>query len=321
MNYYVYKIKFLAPFHTGNGDGSASMLSTSMTLRADTIFSALCNEAARSFSIEEVLKIIDLCKDGKLLLSDTFPYCGDKLYLPKPIYPLSDNAVFDVENRKEIKSLSWLPCSKTGMEAFSEYIKTGYMQNASSMKTKFAVSSVYTKTTLSRNNDNTVPFRVSAYEFLKDCGLYGIIGCEDESDKELICRLFYLMSFGGIGGMTSRGYGRFSFELMTKRSEYTDYLLSKIGKKAENNLLLTTSLPEKDEINNVLDGAYYNIVRRGGFSFSPNTDIMVKKETGFFLSSGSVLKNTFKGNVYKVGRNGNHSIYRYSKPIFMEVTL
>ena len=29
----------------------------------------------------------------------------------------------------------------------------------------------------------------------------------------------------------------------------------------------------------------------------------------------------FKGNVYKVGRNGNHSIYRYSKPIFMEVTL
>ncbi|MBQ3692606.1 MAG: type III-A CRISPR-associated RAMP protein Csm4, partial [Clostridia bacterium] len=43
--------------------------------------------------------------------------------------------------------------------------------------------------------------------------------------------------------------------------------------------------------------------------------------TQYFLGSGSVVRRKFEGDVYEVGENGTHTVYRYSKPIFMEVKL
>ena len=85
-------------------------------------------------------------------------------------------------------------------------------------------------------------------------------------------------------------------------------------------MLLTSSLPKTEEMEKALTNAYYNLIRRGGFSFSPYADTF-KKQTQYYLSSGSVLKNAFNGDIHTVGENGRHDIYRYSKPIFLGVEL
>ena len=321
MNYCIYKLRFLAPLHTGQGDGSVTLTNTSMTLHADTVFSALCNEAGRTYGSNTTQKIIELCKNGKLLFSDTFPYLEDVLYIPKPNYPLDKGIKFDVENRKSIKSVTWLPASDESIKAFSHYIHSGTMFKIKGLKNSFADRTIYTKASIRNGTENAMPYRLGVYEFEDNCGLYGIIGYEDEADKELICKIFSVMSYSGIGGFVSSGCGRFSFELTDKDNPYAKFIIDSLSSVSDKYMLLTASLPKNSELENSLDGSFYSVIRRGGFSFSPNAEVMVKKKTQYFLNSGSVLRDKFEGDVYEVGENGSHIVYRYSKPIFMEVKL
>lgn len=47
----------------------------------------------------------------------------------------------------------------------------------------------------------------------------------------------------------------------------------------------------------------------------------VKKQTQYFLTAGSVLQHTYQGELCDVGIGVPHPVYRYSKPLFMGVTL
>ena len=314
-------MNFLAPLHTGHGDGAVTLTNAAMPLKADTVFSAVCNEAGRVFGESSVQRLIELCGDGKLLFSDTFPYCKDVLYIPKPVYRLDDGVEFDVENRKSIKSVEWLPASDESLKAFSEYIHTGKMFDTTSLCTSFADKVIHTKASLRNGTDDAKPYRVAMYEFKEHCGLYGIIGCEDESDLSLVKRIFSAMSFSGIGGFIGRGCGRFLFETVSDDNDCAKFIKSRLGTKADEYMLLTSALPKEDELKSTLNGAYYSVIRRGGFSFSAQTAPAVKKKTQYFLASGSVVRTAFEGDLYEVGENGKHAVYRYSKPMFMGVEL
>ena len=86
-------------------------------------------------------------------------------------------------------------------------------------------------------------------------------------------------------------------------------------------LLLSTSLPQTDELDNALEGASFQLVRRSGFMASYRVETPLKKKTQYALSAGSVLQNRYQGALYDVGLSDVHPVYRYSKPIFMGVTL
>lgn len=47
----------------------------------------------------------------------------------------------------------------------------------------------------------------------------------------------------------------------------------------------------------------------------------MKKQTQYFLAAGSVLQHPYQGKLYDVGTALPHPVYRYSKPLFMGVTL
>ena len=321
MNYCIYKLEFLAPLHTGHGDGAVSLTNAAMTLRADTVFSAVCNEAGRLFGSDTVNRVIGLCSEGRLLFSDTFPYCGDVLYIPKPIFRLDDGVEFDVENRKSIKSVEWLPASEKSLDLFYKYIHSGKMFDTEGFCKSFARSVIHTKASLRNDTENAMPYRVAMYEFFDECGLYGIFGYEDESDGDLIKRIFSAMSYSGIGGFVSSGCGRFSFVTVSEKNACAKFIMDRLAAASDKYMLLTSSLPREDELESALGGSYYSVIRRGGFSFSAQAAASVKKKTQYFLASGSVLCSRFAGDVYKVGENGKHSVYRYSKPMFMEVKL
>lgn len=316
MNYCIYKLNFTAPLHCGRGDGAVSLTNTSMTLHADTVFSALCNEAALMSDKNAVKELVNLCQKGKLLFSDTFPFCGNELYLPVPLCPLKDNVAFDVKNRKKIKAVKWLPASEKYLSAFSDYINKGNMFDDESITTKFTQSRTDIKACISRDEDDTAPFEISCVEFKENCGLYGIVGYENKDDLNFVLRLLESLGISGIGGQTSRGFGKFNVQI-TENKFLTEHI------KAEKNfyMLLTSSLPKSNEIGKTLDGAFYSLIRRGGFSLSPYIGNTIKKQTQYYLVSGSVLKNKFDGDVFSVGENGSHAIYRYAKPLFLGIDL
>ena len=313
MYYCIYKLKFTAPLHCGRGDGAVSLTNTSMTLHADTVFSALCNEAALMSGEDAVNELVELCNNGRLCLSDTFPFYDNDLYLPIPLRPLKETATFDVANRKQIKAVQWLPASQEYFSAFSDYINTGTMFDTSKIQTEFIPSRTDVKSCISRNGKDTVPFEISCVEFRENCGLYGIIGYEDREDMEFVLTLLKSIGISGIGGQTSRGFGKF-----TLNTTENNFLEENMNKSKNSYMLLTSSMPSSDETENAVNGAFYNLIRRGGFSYSPNNNIL-KKQTQYYLVSGSVLKHKFDGDVFIVGENGRHNIYRYSKPLFLGV--
>ena len=315
MYYCIYKLNFTAPLHCGRGDGAVSLTNTSMTLHADTVFSALCNEAALMSSESTVSELITLCKNGKLLFSDTFPFCKDELYLPVPLCPLKDGVTFDVKNRKKIKAVKWLPACEEYFTAFSSYINNGNMFDCTDIITGFTKSRTDVKACIARDGTDTKPFEVSCAVFEENCGLYGIIGYENKEDIKSILKLLESVGISGIGGQTSRGFGKFTLQTAENK-----FITENINSEKNYYMLMTSSIPKEDEMEKALDDAYYNLIRRGGFSLSPYQNTF-KKQTQYYLVSGSVLKNKFDGDVFKVGENGSHDIYRYSKPLFLGVDL
>lgn len=86
-------------------------------------------------------------------------------------------------------------------------------------------------------------------------------------------------------------------------------------------LLLTTALPDEEELERTMEDASYTLTRRGGFvssdSFAPSGQ---KKREQFFLTAGSVVRRRFGGALYLAARQ-DHPAYRFSKPLLLGVSV
>lgn len=105
MEYRVYKLSFMTGVHFGKN----SLDNTQPTFAADTLFSALCQEAIHMEN-EKFNSLLAYAKQEELLLSDAFPYQKDMLFLPKPMLHLeTDNE--DSSKKKLYKRLKYIPLS------------------------------------------------------------------------------------------------------------------------------------------------------------------------------------------------------------------
>ena len=90
MNYQIYQLEFSGDVHLGNG----SLDMTSTTVMADTLFSALFLEAlGMDDDGAQAESFLERVKNGKLLISDGFPYIDKEWYLPKPVLPIRRHSV------------------------------------------------------------------------------------------------------------------------------------------------------------------------------------------------------------------------------------
>lgn len=169
-----------------------------------------------------------------------------------------------------------------------------------------------------RNEEKTDPFSVGIYHFNNrlDCGLYFLLGYEDEDDRYMIENLIDSLGFQGIGGKTSSGLGKFSMI----PQDLSESIVRKLEDTAEHYILLTTSLPKDSEIEEVLEGSNYLLEKRSGYISSNNyAEELVKKQDIYFLKAGSYMKKRFTGDIYNVGGQGTHPVWRYAKPIMLGV--
>mgnify|MGYP003088169845 CR=1 FL=1 len=168
-----------------------------------------------------------------------------------------------------------------------------------------------------RGKVDTEPYHVGVYQFNAGNGLYIILGYENENVLNLAESLLECLSYSGIGGRRSSGLGRFEFYNMKVDKSFEDRL-TRTGKEY---MTLSVSLPEDDELEMVLNEANYKLIKRSGFVSSYTySDEYLRKKDLYVLDSGACVINKYKGSVYDVSVSGRHPVYRYAKPMFLEVT-
>lgn len=324
MTYFLLKLAFDTAVHIGEADSAVGSQTSGMLLRADTIFSALCHTALAVYGDDGLEELVDAADRNVLKLSDAMPYHESDFFLPKPKAVSLSNAEMDPVLRKKIKKLAWIPVGK--FDSYTKSLHGGvYPLEEEKRDVSFGAISEQTKARVTAGAD-TVPYSVGVFTFHESCGLYVICACEDLQLWEKIKKLFQLLGISGVGGKTSSGYGRYHLDgeplnLNNPKDAQERWLFHSLEKKQGPYLLLTSSLPKDDELDTVLEDASFQLVRRGGFAFTEYADTPVKKKTQYFLAAGSVLSKPFAGDLYDVGIDMLHPIYRYSKPLLMGVTL
>ncbi|MEB7816245.1 type III-A CRISPR-associated RAMP protein Csm4 [Mammaliicoccus sciuri] len=298
----IYKLNFKDAVHFGKKRLSDS----EMTIASDTLFSALYIEALQMNMPTDWLL-------NELLISDTFPFEQEIFYLPKPLIKITSS---EEGNHKDFKKLKYIPAYH-----YNDYIQGRLSaEDAKDLNEIFEVGkySLQTKVSLQAQIDDpnidSEPYSVGTFRFEDYAGLYFIANGTQQSLSYLE-EVLNSLQYSGLGGKRSAGYGRFRYSLTDNKE-----LLSLLDIKGSQYVLLSTAMAKDSEIENVCTEARYILKKRSGFVQSQNyADNIVKKRDFYSFTPGSVFNRTFEGDIYNVGDSGKHPVYRYAKPLWLEV--
>ena len=321
MTYYLFKLRFTSSVHFGHSLSAVSLPGSEMTFCADRMFSALCQATARR-SPEGPRELCELVQNDQLKLSDAFPYRGEQLYLPRPCLEAKAVRDTDAADRKVMKKVAYLP-----LEQYPAYLQA--LSGGNPLDPKTLLVRVGEETTTTRvavsDGEDALPYTVGQFRFDDGCGLYFLAGLETESAFAPLAEAIRQIGYGGIGGKISSGYGGFALLTACPLEELGNTQAKLLAEALETPqaafwISLTTSLPKDEELEPALDGALYQIVRRGGFVQASGLGGPHKKQEQFFLAAGSTFRHTYRGDVYNVAPKGcPHPVYRYAVPMFLGV--
>lgn len=330
MNYVLYALQFDTPIHFGCAENGGKLEQSSLTYRSDSLFGALCCELAACGNTAGIQHLHDSAVNGSLIFSDLFPYISDEknglhLYVPKPVLQIERTKpslshgymAFRKEAtlQKKQKKLSYIRVSQ--LDTFLQSVKDG---------TSFAgddctVSYDQLLVRVNCSADIPRPYYVHQIQFVKNAGLYGVLGYETEEDKNWLLELLSMLGLSGMGGKRSSGYGKFHFREetidMDELGLYEDdaalyQMLTRMDASAY--MCLSSLLPTPDEAACVKDGQYV-LCRRSGF-LTPDGDVMQKKNDVYMIGAGSCFPTKIKGTLADVGSQTSHPVWRYGKGLY-----
>lgn len=307
MEYKIYRFAFRGAVHFGKNNLDEGEYSCC----ADTLFAALCQEALKIG--DDVLQDFYHCaKGGDLLLSDLFPYIGDTFFIPKPIKRIQgENSDGNSVVKKAYKKLKYI-----SPESLDSYLAGTFdvlhaqgLEELGHFEMKTAV--------FVPENGETEPYRIGTYYFQPGNGLYVIIGYQRPETLQLAEKLLEGLSFSGIGGKRAAGLGR--FELLS--GKMPESLRKRLGTDGGQYMSLSVSLPTDEELETVMQEASYLLCKRSGFVASERyAPTQMRKKDLYVFQAGSCFATGFAGDIYDVaGKGGGHPVYRYAKPMLMEV--
>ncbi len=309
MKYQIYRLHFSAPVHFGQG----SLDESNITFCADSFFSALCQESLFCGGETALHQLVTLAKEGKLLFSDLFPFVEEICWIPKPLIQVKREETGDSVLKKSFKKLTYIPLDQVGVygkgdldprEMNQKMKKIGKRQVQTRLNSRFPDETEGTK---------TLPYEVGLFRFGQGNGLYVIVGFSGLAERTVFENLLNALSFSGIGGKRSSGFGRFTWD--SKKCPIP------LGQEGEVYLSLSTSFPKDEELDQALDGANYKIQKRSGFISSPSfSDSPRKKKAFYTFQSGSTFLQKFEGDIFDLSNNnGTHPVYSYQKALFLGV--
>lgn len=311
MDYRIYKLDFNGGVHFGK----TSLEDSEYTFCADTLFSALCIEAIKE-SKEKFNRFVDAAKKRKIVISDAFPYIREEYFLPKPMIRIEGDTTGDSRIKKAYKKLKYVNADK-----FDQYLSGKYnIFEEQSKINELGISELRTMASVRNDGTDTTPYRTGVYYFKEGNGLYIIAGFEESSVRELFEDLMISLSYIGIGGKRNSGLGRFELKFGKIPSNIEKRLLVDVNKKREV-ISLSVSLPNKEELPEIIEGSQYMMIKRSGFVSSTTfSDTELRKRDLYMFKVGAYFKKTFEGGIYDVSDGqGKHPVYRYAVPMFLEV--
>lgn len=315
MKQYLYKFHFNGSVHLGREEGRNVLQSSDVQLRSDTLFAALCVEAARG-DAEKLNRLVGEAQAGRLLVSDGLPFRDGELFLPKPILLRGEGTVpMEPKQRKQLKKIPYIPLSKwDGYLAFLQGAKPLDQDCADACKDLYFLDERTCAAV--RGKEDTDPYLVNSIRFNVNCGLYVLLAFETEELRTEVESLLESLSVSGVGGKRSTGFGIFHLECCGALADVCPALYARITKEgAAHWITLNTALPADGELEEVIPAAAYTLCRRGGF-----VDGMgYKKRTIYAFAAGSCFKKRFSGEVANVAPEGCRPAYRLLKPIFLGV--
>lgn len=313
MEHSLYRLNFTTALHIGKDAAASSLDDCQMSIHADTIFSALCCEAAHTGG---VAGLAGLFAGGALAISDALPYAGDELFLPRPILFVNNKKrESDAGLKKALKSVEYIPLS-----LFQEYLQGLHRPQLDVEKLKYRFGRIVIGTRVAlKGNDQPLPYHVAAWKFAAGCGLYLVVRAAYAEAQQTFETLLARLGLSGIGGKQSSGWGKFDVQL----SDVPQELMQLIeDSRAPYQMLLGTALPADNKLDDILAGGWYALIRRGGFICSENyAPGQLKKRTMYMLAPGSCLRQRFQGGMYDLSGGGAHPVWRCGNTLFAGVNL
>lgn len=304
MEYQLYQFFFSSGVHFGNG----SLDHTSYTFCADTLFSALCQEALK-LGEETLETLVNYVEEGSILFSDSFPFVEEEYFLPKPLLHIdAGEDAGDSTVKKAFKKLKYIPVSR-----FSEYLHGNFRPEEAERLDNLGDYQMKVSAAV-RGEDETMPYRIETFQFRKGSGLYIICGYLDDKIKMLADELLEMLTLNGIGGRRSSGLGKFGCKAVKMHPLLKQWLCADEALY----MTLSVSLPGEDEMEAALKGANYLVQKRSGFVASDRyASEWMRKRDAFVFSAGSCFRMKYKGQLLDVSSGGAHPVYRYAKPVFL----
>jgi len=308
MEYAVYKLYFNVGVHFGNG----TLADSEPIVHADTLFSALCHEAIKHGGNDSLSKLVSLTQNDSLVFSDCMPYVSDELFIPKPLKSIVREDNGNSSSKKAFKKLTYISVGKLsdylagGLDPLIEVKKLSELGKYS-IKSQAAI----------RGLDESMPYSVGVFTFNEDNGLYFIVGFKESDNSYFVEELLQGLSYSGIGGKTSAGFGKFDFQI----SIIPKSLENRLNETASKTMMtISSSMATKVEIKEIIEGSNYLLVKRSGFVSSDTySENPMKKRDFYLFKAGSCFTNSFKGDVFDVSAGGKHPVYRYAKPMLIGV--
>lgn len=298
MDYRLYRLDF----YNGVRFGKGTLDRTDITFHADTLFSALYQEAMK---LGKQNQFHDAVSAGRILFSDGFPYAGKIFYLPNPV---RDGEYIPAELLPAAMESGEWEQSREDMVNLGKY----------QMKVSAAI----------RGQQEPQPYRVENFYFNEGNGLYIIVRFENEESRYLFEELLDNLQYTGLGGRKSSGLGRFEY----MGCEVSDFFREHLEKRSDRNILLSTAFPRSDELELVLRSADYKLIRRSGFIDTkiPELQTLRKKDRYVFAPGSCFFMGTFKGRLIEEAEEfwneydedyvtDSHPVYQYEKALFLGI--
>lgn len=316
MNYKIYKLNFTSPLHLGNG----KLSDHEYHLYADTLFSAMCIEARQSYGMDELDTLVEAVKNNQLRISDGMPYYSgeEDIYLiPKPMAQIQNDNI-DYKLKKKYKNIKYIDITKV-----DDFLKGKMDLSIEEIQNNIGVASFRNLVSVYEGEEDSEPYKVGTFTFNQGYGLYIIIGYEDDEIRYLVEDILVSLEYNGIGGKRNIGLGRFNLKNADDTKQILESISLTLGhnQKDEKKLVsLSISLPNDDELKEVIDKAAYTLVKRSGFTDSSfSGENLIRKNDFYAMASGAVFEKGFEGILKNVVKDYVHPVYKYAKPIFMEV--
>ncbi len=311
MKYTLFKLRFTSAVHFGTG----GLTTTANTLMADTVFSALCTEAVKSG--QDPAPLVDAVMGGRLRISDALPFIGDRLYVPKPLAEITTDKEVDSSVKKSLKKLSFVP-----IDGLSAYMSgTMDIDKEARILTGCLGQEYLAEKAAVETGEEARPYAVDLYRYHENSGLYICLGYERNEDHDRFRECLRGLSYAGIGGKTSAGYGRFVVEAARPGRQFEERLCGgEPQKNWQQYMSLSVAVPAPLEMAGIMDSANIRVVKRSGWvAPASGAEFVRKRRDVYMFAAGSVFGKPFRGCMFDLQEGEGHPVLRYGYPMLMGV--